>query len=308
MKRGKKGVSRLPVRYHFKLSKIFSKNKIMNTKKYVSLAVGLAAVASLAGAVPVFADAGSGAGATTNQSATVRGNWMGNSKRGRTPMMKPAIFGTVSSVNGTVVTVSGVSGGRGFSQKNNSAGSTTTPAATTFTVDASNAKVMKNNATSTVSQIAVGDKILVQGTVSGINVVATMIRDGEMMGEGKGRPTGQVQPNLPVQGNGQPVVAGTVSAISGSALTISNKSNVQYTVDVSNAKFTQGQNTISLSGVSVGDSVMVQGAVNGSSVVASSVVLGAKSAAANGATSSGAGQSRGFFGQIGQFFMKMFGF
>ena len=81
-----------------------------------------------------------------------------------------------------------------------------TTTATTYTVDASSATVTKNGAASTVSAIAVGDTVMVQGTVSGTNVTAKTIRDG----------VGQGQPAI--QGNGQPVVAGTVTAINGNSV------------------------------------------------------------------------------------------
>jgi len=46
---------------------------------------------------------------------------------------------------------------------------------------------------------------------------------------------------------------------------------VTYTVDASNAKF-QGPNTVTIANISVGNSVVIQGTVNGTSVVASSII------------------------------------
>ena len=70
--------------------------------------------------------------------------------RGGMMGMRPGVFGTVSAVNGTTITVSGRTG----------FGSTTP--AVTYTVNASNATLKKNNATSTVSSIAVGDTVMVK--------------------------------------------------------------------------------------------------------------------------------------------------
>jgi hypothetical protein len=80
--------------------------------------------------------------------------------------MMPGVFGTVSAVDGTSLTVLG-----------RSASSTAT---TTFSVDASSAKVIKGPATSTasVADIQVGDKVIVQGPVSGTSVTAKLIIDG----------------------------------------------------------------------------------------------------------------------------------
>jgi len=79
----------------------------------------------------------------------------------------PAVFGKVSAIDGTTLTVLGRAG-------------TTTMATTTFSVDASNAKILKGSATTTVSigAIAVGDFLGIEGTVSGTSVTATTIHDG----------------------------------------------------------------------------------------------------------------------------------
>lgn len=333
------------------------------TKKYISIAVGLATVASLALAMSVSA-------ATIPATPSASGqHWGGGQGHA------PGIFGTVSAISGNSITVNS----KGFGQ---------TPTATTYTVDATNATVTKNNAASTVSSIAVGDTISVQGTVSGTNVTATTIRDGVTMG-GMGRGfggrgsgivgtvasingtsltvTSKARPNasgttatattytvdassatvnkngaassvasiavgdtvmiqgtvsgtsvtaktindgMPqpaITGNGQPVVAGKVTSVSGTTLTITNNSNVTYTIDASGAKVTQGQNTIATSNINNGYTVVVQGTVNGTSVVAASVIDQTRPAGTT--TGSAAGQSNpGFFGSIGNFFMHMFGF
>lgn len=287
----------------------------MNAKKIISITTGLALAASMALAIPAFAQVNVGVGANVNGQQG-QGHWNG-SMAGGTPgapgrgpgmpgasgmAMRPGVFGTVTSVNSDIITINGR---QGF-------GSTT--AAVSYTVDATNATVKKNNATSTISAIAVGDTIFAQGTVTGTNVVATNIRDGVMTGmRGKGQPGSGTGPR-PVAsstpafvGNGQPVVAGTVSAISGNSLTVTTASNVTYTVDVSSAKVVQGQNTIALSSIVVGNKVLIQGTVNGTSITASTVVD--QSAPAGGTPSTpGKAQPRGFFGGIGQFFAHLFGF
>ncbi len=213
------------------------------------------------------------------------GHWgMGTGSR------MPGVFGTVSAINGTTLTVTS----KGFGQN---------ATATTYTVDASNATVSKAGASSSVSAIAVGDTVMVQGTVSGDSVTATSIRDGAMPG---GPGMGQ---NI-IQGNGEPVVGGTVTAISGSTVTITNKSNVTYTIDVSSATVEKDNATSSVPAIAVGDNVVVQGTVNGTSVTASSVI---DSGVSTGTSSSG-GMSdishrlSGFMGAIGGFFQHLFGF
>ncbi len=99
-----------------------------------------------------------------------------------------------------------------------------------------------------------------------------------------------------------PLVAGTISSISGNSVVITNKSNVTYTVDVTNAKIVEGQNTVTVSNIAVGDSLVVQGTVNGNSVTASSVI---DQKIWNNKYPQ---QNKGFFGAIGAFFSHLFGF
>lgn len=221
---------------------------------------------------------------TSITATTIRDGIMMGPGKGR----GPGINGTVTAVNGNTITVT---------QKTGPNATTTT----TYTVDATNAKVLKNGTSSTVSNIAVGDMVMVQGTVNGTNVTATMIRDGIGRGQGWQQQTAAI-----VQGNGQPVIAGSVTAINGNTLTVTNKSNVTYTVDASSAKIAKGGASVSLASVATGDSVIVQGTVNGTSVTASSVIdQGA-------APSTGGGNTPqphvGFFGMIGNFFAHLFGF
>lgn len=252
------------------------KNKNMN-KKYISfLIVSLLATGILV-AVPAFAQTGQGVGRGVMGRGGQRNGMMG-------------VVGTVATVNGTTLTVT---------SKGRPVVNSTTATTTTYTVDASNATVTKNNATSSVSNIAVGDEVLVQGTVTGTNVVAKTIRDGV------------VQPVI--QGNGQPVVAGKITTISGNSITITNASNVTYTVDATNAKFVvRGATSPTILSVVIGDNVVIQGTVNGNSIVASSV-LDQKAKTNNGTVNfSGNPKPRDFMGGmmngIGNFFKHLFGF
>ncbi len=217
----------------------------MQNKKYVLFLVSLLAVGSFLIVAPVFAQ--------TNQPSAQAG------KAGRGVMGRgqaPAVIGTVSAISGNTITVSGK---QGFNN---------TTAATTFTVDATKAKVTKNNAASTVASIAVGDTVVVQGTVSGTNVTATAIRDGVM-------PAG----NRAGMG-----ISGTVSAINGTSITVNSKARpdggtaITYTVDASSATVTKNGAASSVSNIAVGDTIMVQGTVTGTNVVAKTIRDGAAQA------------------------------
>ena len=284
--------------------------------------VAMGMIASFALVAPVFAQTSAPA---TGAAFGVRGGGRFGSMHGGPGAFAPGVFGTVSAVNGTTLTVT--SKARPMPMAAAGAGATKTPSATVYTVDASNAQVLKSGVTSTVSSIATGDTVMVQGTVSGTNVAATMIRDGVMgmmrgpgFGGFGGRPSSTTPGSStpPIQGNGEPVVGGNVTAVSGNTLTVTNTSNVTYAIDVTNAKIVKNGTTTTVSVVATGDNVIVQGTVNGTSVTASSVIdqgSGNSNQGSNvggtvpsGAPQHGGGFGAGFFGAIGGFFKHLFGF
>jgi hypothetical protein len=184
----------------------------------------------------------------------------------RTP---PAAVGTVTAVNGNSITLT--------DKKSN----------TTYTVDATNASITERTksttapvagvrpapTTITVSQIAVGDTLMVQGTTSGTTITATKIADGVggMGGFGGGH------------GGRGPGVMGTVTAVNGNTVTVTGKDGKSYTVDASISTVGKIQ-TITVAGIQVGDSVGIQGTVNGTSVTAKSIMDGMPAPHAEGAT------------------------
>jgi len=202
-------------------------------------------------------------------------------------MMKPAVMGKVTAISGNTITV-------------------TDPRSTAvYTVDATNAKVTKNGTASTVSAIAVGDMVGIQGTISGTNVTATAIMDGFY------RPKGGMMPASIIQGNGSPVVAGKVTAVSGNTLTITNNSNATYTVDATNAKIAKDNQVSTVSAIAVGDNLVVQGTFTGNSVAATSIIdqpAPASPGNSGNVNSQGKGPMTGFLGGIRNFFGHLFGF
>ena len=255
------------------------------------------------------------------------GMWMGGrgmgggDNRGGQPgmvgMARPAAVGKVSAINGTTLTV--VQAARpAFGS------STAATATTTFTVNASGATVYKNNATSTLSSIVTGDTVVVQGSISGTSISATVIRDGFYMMRPMGGMAGSstspfrrgnassTSPFSAITGNGEPIVAGNITTINGSSITINNKSDASYTVDISSAKIIGSRGaTTTASSLSVGDDVIVQGVINGSSITASSVI---DQKGRMGETASSTAnhklqpQSQSIFAAIGGFFSHIFGF
>jgi len=132
-------------------------------------------------------------------------------------------------------------------------------------------------------------------------------RAGMMRGwakQGKGNPQ-----NLLITGDGQPIVGGTVTVVTSSTLTIKNTGNVTYTVDTLNAVIVKGNATSTLSSIAVGDAVVIQGAVNGTSITATTVIdQGAPKVPGNSASTTPMHRGGGFFNAIGGFFSHLFGF
>lgn len=248
------------------------------SKKYFSLlAISLIAISILA-AAPAFA-----------QNENSRGLMMGR-------RVGFGINGTVTAISGNTITVTTKVGPNAPASK----------PAKTYTVDATKATVTKNGANSTVSAIAVGDTVTVQGTATGTNIVAKIIRDG--------LPQNDKKPgNPPVQGNGQPVVAGKVTAVNGNTITITNNSNVTYSVDATSAKIlSPGVQSATISNIATGDNLIIQGTVNGTSVTASTIIDRKEVSPSVQPTTpppqEGPKPKQVFFGGIGSFFKKLFGF
>lgn len=221
----------------------------------------------------------------------------------------PGIAGVVSAKDGTSLTVES----RGFGRDN---------ATTTYTVDAANATVFKNAATSSLDSVSVGDRVMVAGTISGTTVTATAIHDGVgfragvRVGERMEKTYDKVKgtstmPRAVIKGNGQPVVGGDITAINGSTLTITNASDVTYTIDASNATVVKGRATSSVSALVVGDHVVAQGTISGTSVTASSVMVEGVRVSASSTVSQGHGPmpfAGRVMGMVGGFFKHIFGF
>ena len=188
------------------------------TKRH-SLAAALAGIigfSSLLIAAPAFADS-----ALPQSGVPPHGRGMGHMMGER-----PEAVGTVTAISGTTLTVES----KGFGANAN---------AQTYTVDASNATIDKNRASASLSDIAVGDTVLVHGTVNGTTITATEIHDGFPQRGRGGDIQGGPRDMAPIiQGTGEPVIGGSVSAVTGTTLTVATKAGVTYTVNASGKRAT----------------------------------------------------------------------
>jgi hypothetical protein len=263
-------------------------------KKSIPFLVILAA-ASVAVANPVEAK-------NNNQQLPKNFGQQQQMENGQKNSNKPEVLGRVTAISGTTITVESQ---RGFA-------TSTTP--TVYTVDASNAVAYKDNATSTISAIAVGDMLKAEGTLNGTQLTATVVRIGFGRGPGEKNPNfkNDAASSTPViEGDGQPVIAGLVSAVSGSTITLTNKSNIQYNIETSAAKIMRAGQTITVNDIQVGDTLMVQGTVNNTNITASTIIDQTKVAGSNatttGATNHKQSSAFNFFSRVGQFFKHLFG-
>lgn len=275
----------------------------MKKTNYIPAAALLITLGSAVLALPAFAEsnlrANTQTASTQGENGLHKGKGLGEGRR----MMPPGVRGSVTAISGATITVS--SPARGAAP------------ATTYTIDASGATIMKNGIASTLSAIAVGDTIMANGTLTGTSLVAKNIFDGQMPGRGmdQGEKENDGRGMMPagITGSGQPLVGGAVTSVTGSTIVITNKSAVSYTIDATNAKFTKvGVTTPTVANIVIGDTLLVQGAVNGTAVTATSIidqgVVPAAPSAATNTTQKVTTEHRGFFGGIGHFFSGIFGF
>src|ERR1035437_1437649 len=174
------------------------------------------------------------------------------------------IFGTISLINGNSITI--------ISTKNGT---------TTYTVDASNAKIVDPSspgATSTtgIASLKIGDVVAVRGVITGTSVAATSIFDGKF----KHGPSGKNNPAA-IKARHYQGIVGTVSSVNGSTILVDGKEatstgTTTYTVDASSAKIlkTSVKGKATISDISAGDSVRISGNINSTSVVAKVVLDG----------------------------------
>ncbi len=165
--------------------------------------------------------------------------------------------GTVTAVSGTSVTID----------------SMVKKVKTTYTVDVSSATLKSvargTAATIAVADIKIGDRVTVDGTLSGVQVTATALND---MGQKAGAADKRGKPGFDKLTN---MFSGAVTAVNGSIITIAGMNKTVYTIDASGAAITKGMGststTLAITDVKVGDKVFAIGAITGTNIVATSV-------------------------------------
>ena len=232
--------------------------------------------------------------AESNNTTTPNQNW----NRGGDMMRKMGemgmrggrgIIGIITSINGNSINI------------NSTFGSTTK----SYIVDATNAVIIKNNATSSIPALNVGDNIMVNGKITGTNITAKNIIDGipPMTRKIGDKNTPIKKDKVLASGDGQPVIVGKVSSLNGNTLTITNQNNQTYTIDATNAKILKNNTASSIGNIIINDQIIAQGTINGSNITATQIIDHSEKVD----TAQNQTTHTGVLNSIKSFFGKMFG-
>lgn len=222
----------------------------MNVSKKFAIIFGLIGlVAGTAGTIALQTHAADNTNQAQVGAQTGKGFMRGN---------PPEAVGKVTAINGSTLTVTDQRKG------------------TIYTVDASSATLQKisipdNNAvvktpptlsTINISDIKVGDNVMVRGTVNGNAIKATSVVDGTM---GRGMGFGKA--------HGVPGTTGTVTSVSGNTITLTGENGAAYTIDAGNAKVRKISN-VAVSDITAGDKLHVFGTTSGTTITATEIMDG----------------------------------
>lgn len=194
--------------------------------------------------------------------------------RGQDDISRNEVYGQVTAVGATTLTIN--------ARLSNNATST-------FTVDAANAEVKKVGAgksgkgvSAKLSDITVGSYVKVHGTISGTTITAREVSFGmpelgffkDKKNDDRKNATSTRPAAIAIVGNGQPVLAGKVTSVSGNTVSIANNgaTTTTYTIDATNAKIVKAGATTTVSQIAVGDMIVAQGSVSGSTMTATSII------------------------------------
>jgi len=199
----------------------------------------------------------------------------GNGGRGERPQQLSGVSGTVTAVNGTTITV-------------------TTKDNVVYTVDASGAIFRQTPAapsatgsrpasnTIAITDIKAGDTIMARGELKDLNLAAKEVIKGELplfnAGErpGQERRPGGENDRGPAIGAMRPRIIGSITAVNGTALTVTGADSAAYIVDAAKAKVfgaARGNGDKAVADLKTGDKVAVEGEFTVSPIVASAIIL-----------------------------------
>lgn len=173
---------------------------------------------------------------------------------------RPVVMGVVSARTGTMLTVTSKDGAL-------------------YTIDAAQALITKSlgreSSVNSVSDIPLGETVVVAGVLSDTTVTATRVIYGLGGALLKGGP-GVVGDSIATAASleaPRPIAVGVVTTIAGTTITLESTDSGTVTVDASDAMFLKtGDKATSIAGIAVGDTVSVEGVGTGAALSATKVV------------------------------------
>ena len=163
-------------------------------------------------------------------------------KRGDNAKAGVTVSGTVSAVSGSTITLAGSNG-------------------TTYTVDVSHATISDRNDASVIANVAVGDMLVVKGTLAGSVITAKKIRDTSFVHRAFLSAIGAVG-------------AGVVTRVDGSVFTLKSRGVSGTTTVTTNASTTYKVNGVATtsSALGVGSRAIVFGSTDASGSITATLV------------------------------------
>jgi hypothetical protein len=237
------------------------------------------------------------------------------------PARAAGVAGTVSTVDGSTLTVKTTANGRfaGGGAAGGTAGTTptTTPTPSTVTVKTNSSTTVTEAVTATVGDLAVGDHVLAIGTSANGTVTAVSLTDtgatasnaAGRFGGGGGAGGGGFQ--RPAGANGTPpqgaagaggggfaggqFALGTVKSVDASSVTVTETDGSEVTMAVASTTRITKQEARTVADIKVGDTVRVTSQQSGDVITATSIQMGDLTAGGPGGLGFGRrqGQSAG---------------
>jgi hypothetical protein len=170
--------------------------------------------------------------------------------------------GTITGITGTTLSVKNLKG-------------------ILFSVDVSTAKLYKDFAstTITVSDLKLGDSVMVRGVRVDNVIKASILIDGKFSNHNVSKDIGNNEEKGDKNHEGQRVgfrARGIVATINGSTLTVNGQNNKTYSVDAHSAVIFKGMSkaTSTFTNIKSGDSVLVRGSIVGTLITATEIIDG----------------------------------
>ncbi len=222
------------------------------------------------------------AGASTNGPGNGPGNGQANAPggfgQGGFGNGRRGTIGTVDAIDGTSFTVTALAGPP--DQSGSTSGSA---ASSTIKVTTNDATTITKAVTGTLADVKVGDRIRATGTGSASDLTATSVNDQGLVSatangrQGtRGQGAGGGFPGADNGGSGAAArmfVSGTVAAVDGTKITVTTNDGTATVTTAADTTFTT-TDTVKVSDLAKGDTVVVQGETTGATVAATSIRVG----------------------------------